>query len=128
MSDGRRAVHLAGVSHGPGRPAGSRIGNMVYSATLSGRDLATGELSGDPATQMATLFENMVSFLEAAGATIEDVIRVEFTLAAPEYRDTLNEEWLKYFHDEESLPTRKATIGSVPGGAIADFELIAVLQ
>jgi 2-iminobutanoate/2-iminopropanoate deaminase len=125
MASKRRAIHLKGVSHGPGRPAGSRIGNIIYSATLSGRDPETGEVSEDPAEQMRMLFETMVRFLDAAGATVDDVIRVEVTLAEGKYREELNAEWAKYFNDEESLPTRKAEVGNV-GRAIANLELVAV--
>jgi 2-iminobutanoate/2-iminopropanoate deaminase len=128
MASKRRAIHLAGVSHGPGRPAGSRIGNLIYSATLSGRDPETGELPEDPAEQMRVLFETMVRFLDAAGATVDDVIRVNVTLADGKYRNELNAEWAKYFNDEESLPTRRATIEKLGGGAIADLELVAVTE
>lgn len=126
MSSGRRAIHLAGISHGPGRPAGSRIGNIVVSAALVGRDPATGEVPADPAAQMNELFLTMLRFLEAAEVTVDDVIRVNVTLAQAEYRELLNTEWAKYFNDEESLPTREATIAPLPGNTIARLDLMAV--
>jgi 2-iminobutanoate/2-iminopropanoate deaminase len=126
MASGRRAIHLAGIGHGPGRPAGSRIGNIVVSASLVGRDPESGEISSDPAEQIKQLFEMMVRFLAAADVTVDDVIRVNVTLSLPEYRELLNVEWAKYFNDEESLPTRKATIAALPGAIIAELELMAV--
>jgi 2-iminobutanoate/2-iminopropanoate deaminase len=126
MASGRRAIHLAGIGHGPGRPAGSRIGNIVVSASLVGRDPETGEISTDPAEQIKQLFEMMLRFLEAAEVTLDDVIRVNVTLTSAEYREFLNVEWAKYFHDEESLPTRKATIAGLPGSLVAELELMAV--
>jgi 2-iminobutanoate/2-iminopropanoate deaminase len=126
MSSRRRAIHLSGIGHGPGRPAGSRIGNIVVSASLVGRDPESGEISSDPAVQIERLFEMMVRFLEAAEVTLDDVIRVNVTLALPEYRELLNVEWAKYFNDEESLPTRKATIAALPGSLVAELELMAV--
>jgi enamine deaminase RidA (YjgF/YER057c/UK114 family) len=126
MSSGRRAIHLAGIGHGAGRPAGSRIGNIVVSASLVGRNPESGDFSSDPAEQIRELFETMVRFLEAANVTVDDVIRVNVTLSQPEYREFLNVEWAKYFNDEESLPTRKATIAALPGSIIAELELMAV--
>jgi enamine deaminase RidA (YjgF/YER057c/UK114 family) len=117
---------LAGIGHGPGRPAGSRIGNIVVSASLVGRDPESGEISSDPAKQIEDPFLTMVRFLEAADVTVDDVIRVNVTLSQPEYREFLNVEWAKYFNDEESLPTRKATIATLPGAIIAELELMAV--
>jgi len=122
----RRAIHIEGVAHGPGRPSGSKIGNIVVSAALSGRSIETGEVPEDPAEQIEELFKTMVRFLEAADATIEDVIRVDVFLTEPSYRDLLNVVWLKYFNDEESLPVRKATFGPLPGTVIAQMELMAV--
>jgi enamine deaminase RidA (YjgF/YER057c/UK114 family) len=126
VASGRRAIHLSGVGHGPGRPAGSRIGNIIVSASLVGRNPESGEISTDPAEQINELFNTMVRFLEAAGVTVDEVIRVNVTLAKPEYRELLNVEWAKYFYDEESLPTRKATVATLPGAIIAELELMAV--
>jgi 2-iminobutanoate/2-iminopropanoate deaminase len=122
----RQAIHVPGITHGPGRPSGSRIGNIIYSAAISGRDPSTNELPADAAQQMAALFESVTRFVEAAGATVDDIIRVGVVLAGPQYRDALNIEWAKYFHDESSLPVRNVIMGDVPGGAIAYVEIVAV--
>jgi enamine deaminase RidA (YjgF/YER057c/UK114 family) len=75
---------------------------------------------------MNELFLTMLRFLEAAEVTVDDVIRVNVTLAQAEYRELLNTEWAKYFNDEESLPTREATIAPLPGNTIARLDLMAV--
>ena len=75
---------------------------------------------------MNDLFQMMLRFLEAAEVTVDDVIRVNITLSQAEHRELLNLEWAKYFNVEESLPTRKATIASLPGAIIAELELMAV--
>ena len=125
MSPSRRAIHIPGIAHGERRPAGSRIGNIIVSATLAGRN-AEGVMSSDPAEQMQELFFTMVRFLEAAGASVDDVIRVDVTVAKGEYREFMNVEWAKYFNDEESLPTRIATVAPLAGETVAVLNLMAV--
>jgi 2-iminobutanoate/2-iminopropanoate deaminase len=124
----RQAIHVPGITHGPGRPSGSRIGNMIYSAAISGRDPGTNELPSDPSEQMKALFESIARFLDVAGASMDDVIRVGLVLAGPEYREHLNVEWAKHFNDETSLPARNVVIGDVPGSAIAYAEIVAVAE
>ena len=83
-------------------------------------------MSSDPAEQMRELFLTMVRFLEAAGASVDNVIRVNVTVANSEHRDLMNVEWAKYFNDEESLPTRIATVAPLRGDLIAELDLMAV--
>ena len=83
-------------------------------------------MSSDPAEQMQELFLTMVRFLEAAGASVDDVIRVNVTVAKGEYREFMNVEWAKYFNDEESLPTRIATVAPLAGETVAVLNLMAV--
>jgi enamine deaminase RidA (YjgF/YER057c/UK114 family) len=99
---------------------------MIFSAGLKGKDPALNRASDDPSEQMAEVFRTMTRFLEAAGVTVEDVIRVDVTLSSKEYREHLNAEWAKYFNDEESLPVRKAKIEPLTGNFIAEIEVIAV--
>jgi enamine deaminase RidA (YjgF/YER057c/UK114 family) len=68
----------------------------------------------------------MVRFLHAAGATVDDVLKVDITVTDPSYRDFVNDEWSKLFTDEESLPARKVTISPLNGSLIAELEVIAV--
>ncbi len=78
--------------------------------------------------------KDKILFLNKAGlrpVLIAEIVgttpnHVNVTLSKPEYRDLLNVEWAKYFNDEESLPTRKASIESLPRNIIAELELMAV--
>jgi enamine deaminase RidA (YjgF/YER057c/UK114 family) len=126
MPSGRRAIHIAGIAHGPGRPAGSRIANIVISANLIGRDPETGEVPAEPTAQMEALFQTMLRFLDAADVTVDDVIRVNVTVSQAEYRGLLNVEWAKYFNHEGSLPVRKTSIAPLSGNVIAELDLMAV--
>ena len=127
MASQRRAVHIDGIVHGSKRPAGSRIGNIVVSATLSGRS-APGMMPSDPAEQMHEPFLTMIRFLQAAGAGADDVIRVNMAVAKAEYRELLNAERATYFNDEENLRTRKAAIAATAGDEVAELDLMAVIS
>ena len=55
---------------------GSKIGKMVYSSGISGRNAETGELPNDSAQQTEHLFQNIRTFMAVAGGTPDDIIRV----------------------------------------------------
>ena len=72
----RESIEIPGLSHGAPIPMGSKIGNMVYSSGISGRDAETGELPSAPEKQAEHLFHNIRTFMSVAGGTPEDIIRV----------------------------------------------------
>ena len=63
-----RSIEVAGVSHGAAPiPMGARVGNILYSSGIMGKDPATDTLPGDAVQQARHVFLNMRSLLSAAG-------------------------------------------------------------
>lgn len=48
MASKREVVEIPGLSHNAPIPMGAKIGNMVFSSAISGRDPETGKLPEDP--------------------------------------------------------------------------------
>ncbi|MBI3060714.1 MAG: RidA family protein, partial [Deltaproteobacteria bacterium] len=44
MASKREVVNIPGLAHGAPIPNGAKIGNMVFSSAISGRDTETGKL------------------------------------------------------------------------------------
>ncbi|GAP83558.1 putative endoribonuclease L-PSP [Rosellinia necatrix] len=55
-------------------------GDLIFVAGCTGYDYKTGALSPDIAEQAEQCLRNVAAALEAAGASIEDVVRVTYTV------------------------------------------------
>ncbi len=87
----------------------------------------TDSVRSDPTEQARLLFQNVATFMEAAGGTIEDIGHVTVLLSDPEYRPAFEQGWLAAFPDEKSRPARHVDEGPLRGGVCFQVELIAVL-
>ncbi len=100
----RQTIHIPGVQHNAPIPYGARVGNVIYSSAIQGINADTGELPEDVYEQARQCFRNMHTFLEIAGATPDDIVRLTCFLADLGDRQALNEPWLALFPDENDRP------------------------
>jgi 2-iminobutanoate/2-iminopropanoate deaminase len=128
MAKKRQSIEIPGVSHGAPIPCGAKVGNMLFSSGIMGRDPATGELPDDPYRQAEFAFQNLRTMLEIAGATTDDIGHMSVMLKDLSYRDAVNKPWLEMFPDEHDRPARHATQADLPGGMLVQLEIIAVLD
>lgn len=126
MVSRRRSIDIAGAAHSAPIPMGCRIDNIIYSSAIMGSDPTTGEVAERGEDQVRFAFANVAKFLDAAGATAEDVIRMTVLLEDMELRTFVNEEWLKMFPDPESRPARHAVQQHLNGSMLVQLEVIAV--
>ncbi len=127
MAGKREVIHIPGMEHGAPIPNGAKLGNVVFSSAISGRDSETHELSADPDEQAAALFRNLERFLTAAGAKPEHVGHMTVYLKEERYRDSINKEWLKMFPDEHDRPARHAVKAEIRGDILFQVEIVAIL-
>ncbi|MFQ5538836.1 MAG: RidA family protein [Candidatus Binatia bacterium] len=123
----RRVIEIPGLSHQAPIPMGAAIGNVVFSSAISGRDPKTNALPEDPDKQAEVLFQNIRSFMERAGGTTDDIVRMTVYLKEERYRESINKEWLKMFPSEHDRPARHAIKSEVRGEMLFQIELIAVI-
>ncbi|MBI2992156.1 MAG: RidA family protein, partial [Deltaproteobacteria bacterium] len=64
MAGKRQVVNIPGLAHGAPIPNGAKIGNMVFSSAISGRDTETGKLPEEPDRQAEALFRNIRTFMK----------------------------------------------------------------
>lgn len=124
----RESIEIPGLSHGAPIPMGSKIGNLVYSSGISGRDADTGELPDAPEQQANMLFQNIRTFMAQAGGTPDDIIRVTVHVREEQYRAVINQPWQEMFPDEHSRPARHAMRSALRGNVLFQAEIIAVLS
>lgn len=92
-------------------------------------DPATHGFAPDAAGQVAQMFENLETIVNAAGATLDDVIRVTVYVKDRAIRSALNPVWSQYFPDEHSCPARAVMpTDGIANDALITCEAMAVLS
>jgi 2-iminobutanoate/2-iminopropanoate deaminase len=109
----------------PGGPysQGIRAGDFVFVAGQVGKDPATGQLVGDTIEAQTTqTLENLKAILEAAGASLADVVKVSAHLTDLSLFDRFNKVYVNYFPDPKPVRT---TVGSQLLGFLVEVDAIA---
>ena len=124
----RRSIHVGGYSHANPVPAACRIGSLVFSGAITGRDPETRQMPPDLDTQCVNLFRHVREIVEAAGGTTGDIVKM--TVWLREYRDrtALNREWEALFPDPDDRPARHALAAELDGDSRVQCDFIAVLD
>jgi 2-iminobutanoate/2-iminopropanoate deaminase len=107
---------------------GARVGNVIYSSGILGKDPLTDKLPEDAAGQARFVFENMRTLLKVGGATTEDVVRLTVYLKNDSLREDLNREWIATFPDPHDRPARHVLIHPLAGALLIQVEIVAVVQ
>jgi len=124
-----RSLEVAGLSHGHAPiPMGARVGNVIFSSGIFGKDPAAEGFSERIEEQMRWAFRNMETLLADGEATIQDVVRMTVYLRDESARAALNEEWLRYFPDPADRPARHTVIHDLRGGMQVQIEIVAVIS
>ena len=123
----RKSVHIGGFKHVNPIPNACRIGNLVMSGVILGRD-ADGRMPESLEAQCANMFAHMKATVEAAGGTTDDVIKMTVWLKDRSQRGPLNAEWLKMFPDETSRPARHTSQASLEGGQLINCDITALFD
>ncbi|MSP77328.1 MAG: RidA family protein [Rhodospirillaceae bacterium] len=103
----RKSINYPGFKHENPIPNASRIGNILMSSIISGRDPETKAMPAELDAQVINIFKQIRLCVEAAGGSVEDILKVNFWMKDPATgRKALNGEWSKMFPDEGSRPAR----------------------
>jgi 2-iminobutanoate/2-iminopropanoate deaminase len=103
----RKSINYPGFKHENPIPNASRVGNILMSSIISGRDPETAAMPPDLAGQVSNVFKQIKLCVEAAGGSVDDIIKVDFWMKDPATgRAALNGEWARMFPDPGSRPAR----------------------
>lgn len=105
---------------------GMRVGHLVFTAGQIGIRRETGELvSEDVQAQTRQALENLKNILEAAGSSLELVVKTTIFVKDLENYALINEAYAEYF---ATKPPARSTVGvaALPAGAAVEIEAIAV--
>ncbi|MQA86052.1 MAG: RidA family protein [Streptosporangiales bacterium] len=124
----RRVIEVPGVEHSAPIPMGVRMGNMLFSSAVMGKDPATGELPSSPERQAELAFANLATLLERGGASPANLAHLGVLVRGDDMRKHVNDHWLRWFPDPNDRPARHTTVADLPGGMLVQLEAIAVLD
>ena len=126
---GRRvSLELDGFAHANPVPVAARIGGLLVSGVLTGRDPATRTMPPDLETQVTHVFARVDELLRAAGGTVDDVLKLTFWVADYRDRDAINRAWEAMFPDPADRPARQVVAAHLDGGALVHVDVMAVLD
>ena len=108
---------------GPFSPA-VRTEQSIYVSGQVGEDPAIGRLVEGTGAQTAQALENVQTVLQAAGATLEDVVRVGVYLTDMRDFATMNQVYARYF--QRPFPARTTVqVAGLPLGAAVEIDVVA---
>jgi len=128
MSRPPRSLDVPGLSHNAPIPLGARVGNLICSSGIGGKDASTGQLPADAATQAVNAFANLQRLLEAGGATLADVVKLTVYVKDNSVRESVNTEWLRCFPHPEDRPARHILVHELQHGMWLQLECMAVVN
>lgn len=122
-----QSIDVAGLTHKVPIPVGARMGNVLCSSAIAGKDPATGKLAETPTEQVRLAFENLGRFLEAGGATFDHVVKLAVYVKDDTVREHINGPWLQYWSDAARRPARHVTVYDLQHGMVIQLEALAVV-
>ncbi len=125
----RQSIEIPGFAHSNPIPGASRIGNLMMSSVIGGRNPDGSGMPADLAGQIANVFTHIASAMQAAGGAPDNILRITFYVRdAAEGRAALNGEWVKMFPDADSRPARHTIAVPGDGPGLVSCEFVAVLD
>jgi 2-iminobutanoate/2-iminopropanoate deaminase len=98
-------------------------GDTVYTAGQTGVDGDGKLVEGGVAAQTRQTLENVRTCVEAAGCTLDDVVKVNAYLADLDDFPAYNEVYLDFF--SKPYPARTSVQAGLPSGVLIEIEAVA---
>ena len=102
-----------------------KVGSLLFLSGQLGIDPKTGEITGDVAAQTKQALTNAKAILEAAGSTMDKVVKTTVFLSDIGNFAAMNGVYGTFF-TEGSYPARSAfEVAALPKGGLVEIELVA---
>lgn len=123
----REIISTTNAPSSPLYSQGVKAGSQVFVSGTTGIDPSTGAQAGDNIqVQTRQALANCEAILQAAGATLEDVVDVGVLLADPDDFAAMNEEYARWF--PANPPTRYAAkLGAQIPGLLVSIRMTAFI-
>ncbi|WP_374341439.1 Rid family detoxifying hydrolase [Methyloversatilis sp.] len=104
-----------------------KVGNTVYMSGQIGLDPATMAMADGIDAQIARVFDNLKAVAAAAGATLDNAVKVNVFLTDLGNFAKVNEAMTHYFN--QPYPARAAVgVAALPRGALVEVDAVLVID
>ena len=109
---------------------GIKAGDFVFTAGQAGVDPATGKLvEGGIAEQTRQVLKNIQAILEAAGASLDRVVKCGVFLQDMADFQAMNAVYAEFFPPDKNPPARTTVqAAKLPLGALVEIDAVALLK
>jgi 2-iminobutanoate/2-iminopropanoate deaminase len=111
---------------GPYSP-GMIFGNLVFVSGQAGRDPATGRIAPDVTAQTEQVLKNVATILEAAGSSLQHVIRCGVFLVDMKEFPKMNEVYARAFGAHRPARTTVEVSGLPGAGLLVEIDAVAYI-
>ena len=108
-------------------PNAAILHGLLVTSSILGKRLDSDEYPADRGEQTALVFRYLEAILDEAGATSQDVIKLDLYFADKADRALANEHWLRLWPDPAHRPARQAHQAALPDGCCLQIVAMAVL-
>ena len=108
-------------------PNAAILRGLLVTSSILGKRLDSDEYPADRGEQTALVFRYLEAILDEAGATSQDVIKLDLYFADKADRALANEHWLRLWPDPARRPARQAHQAVLPDGCCLQIVAMAVL-
>jgi 2-iminobutanoate/2-iminopropanoate deaminase len=124
----RRSIDIPGLHHQNPIPMASRIGPILMTGAVYGRDPKTGTAPPDIESQCVLMFASVRTILELAGGTPDNIVKMNVWLKDKQHRPHVNKVWIEMFPDPQSRPARHTSASDdFPEGHLVQCDVMAVI-
>ena len=123
----RKSINVKGYSHANPIPAGALVGGLLATGLITGRDPVSGKMPATLAEQVTNMFGHVTAIVEAAGGTMEEIVKLNVFMHDRSQRAALNDIWLKLFPDENNRPARHTQQVELDGGQLIQCDFMAMV-
>lgn len=124
----QKSIDIENLHHNAPIPAACRVGPILATSAIAGRDQASGKLPPDADGQARHAFANLKRLLAEGGMDLGDVVKLTVFVTDDKFRDAINKYWIECYPDETRRPARHSLVGPLRGGLLLQIEALAVAK
>ncbi|MGD9811253.1 MAG: RidA family protein [Sphingobium sp.] len=124
----QRSINIDSIKHPQPIPLACRVGPILATSGIMGRDSETKVMPEDVAGQVGNCFNNLKLVLAEADMDMGDVAKITFFVRDDGARDAINEVWLAHYPDPAHRPARHTQKAELRGAVLVQLDVLAVAK